>query len=139
VGTVEAPKFLDTSSSPSIFLGVVGRSLRWSAASGVEIANVVVERMREIGIKMALGARRGYILRQFLFETSPHRDRRRARLRDAWDLRGVPVLPGRERRARRSSRTDRGGSRPGPGHHRPSPVSSRRAAASLKPVEAMRM
>jgi putative ABC transport system permease protein len=34
------------------------------------IMNVVVEeRTREIGIKMALGARRGYILRQFLFET----------------------------------------------------------------------
>jgi ABC-type antimicrobial peptide transport system permease subunit len=30
---------------------------------------VVEERTREIGIKMALGARQGYILRQFLMET----------------------------------------------------------------------
>jgi putative ABC transport system permease protein len=34
------------------------------------IMNVVVEeRTKEIGIKMALGARQGYILRQFLLET----------------------------------------------------------------------
>jgi putative ABC transport system permease protein len=40
---------------------------------GIGVANimyvVVEERTREIGIKMALGAKSGFVLRQFLFET----------------------------------------------------------------------
>lgn len=54
----------------SIFLGSVG--LLTLLIAGVGVANVmyvvVKERTREIGIKMAVGARRSYILAQFIFE-----------------------------------------------------------------------
>jgi putative ABC transport system permease protein len=54
----------------SIFLGAVG--LLTLLIAGVGVANimyvVVKERTREIGIKMAVGARRRYILSQFVFE-----------------------------------------------------------------------
>jgi putative ABC transport system permease protein len=54
----------------SIFLGSVG--LLTLLIAGVGVANVmyvvVKERTREIGIKMAVGARRSYILFQFIFE-----------------------------------------------------------------------
>jgi putative ABC transport system permease protein len=53
------------------FLGVVGSLTLVVGGIGVSnIMNVVVEeRTKEIGIKMALGARQGFILRQFLLET----------------------------------------------------------------------
>jgi putative ABC transport system permease protein len=54
-----------------IFLGVIGGLTLIIA--GIGVANimyvVVEERTREIGIKMALGAKSGFVLRQFLFET----------------------------------------------------------------------
>jgi putative ABC transport system permease protein len=54
----------------SIFLGSVG--FLTLLIAGVGVANVmyvvVKERTREIGVKMALGARRSYILSQFIFE-----------------------------------------------------------------------
>ncbi len=54
----------------SIFLGSVG--LLTLLIAGVGVANVmyvvVKERTHEIGIKMAVGARRSYILSQFIFE-----------------------------------------------------------------------
>lgn len=54
----------------NIFLGVVGFFTLMIA--GVGVANVmyvvVKERTREIGIKMAVGAKRSYILSQFVFE-----------------------------------------------------------------------
>ncbi|MCL5267152.1 MAG: ABC transporter permease [Bacteroidetes bacterium] len=54
----------------NIFLGVVGFFTLMIA--GVGVANVmyvvVKERTREIGIKMAVGAKRAYILSQFVFE-----------------------------------------------------------------------
>lgn len=54
-----------------LFLGIVGSLTLVVGGIGVSnIMNVVVEeRTREIGIKMALGARRGAILRLFLMET----------------------------------------------------------------------
>jgi putative ABC transport system permease protein len=54
-----------------LFLGIVGSLTLVVGGIGVSnIMNVVVEeRTREIGIKMALGAKRGYVLRQFLLET----------------------------------------------------------------------
>ncbi len=54
-----------------LFLGIVGSLTLVVGGIGVSnIMNVVVEeRTREIGIKMALGAHKGYILRQFLMET----------------------------------------------------------------------
>ena len=54
-----------------IFLGAIG--MLTLLIAGVGVANVmyvvVKERTREIGIKMALGARRRVILSQFLFES----------------------------------------------------------------------
>jgi putative ABC transport system permease protein len=54
----------------NIFLGIVG--LFTLIIAGVGVANVmyvvVKERTREIGIKMAVGARKSYILGQFIFE-----------------------------------------------------------------------
>ncbi len=53
------------------FLGIVGSLTLVVGGIGVSnIMNVVVEeRTKEIGVKMALGARQGFILRQFLLET----------------------------------------------------------------------
>ncbi|MGE5234243.1 MAG: ABC transporter permease [Acidobacteriota bacterium] len=70
--TVEGLKFLDTFFLAfRVFLGIVGALTLVVGGIGVSnIMNVVVEeRTKEIGIKMALGAHRGYVLRQFLFET----------------------------------------------------------------------
>ncbi len=55
----------------NLFLGVVGSLTLVVGGIGVSnIMNVVVEeRTKEIGIKMALGARQAFILRQFLLET----------------------------------------------------------------------
>ena len=55
----------------NLFLGIVGSLTLVVGGIGVSnIMNVVVEeRTREIGIKMALGARQGWILSQFLLET----------------------------------------------------------------------
>jgi putative ABC transport system permease protein len=54
----------------SIFLGSIG--FLTLLIAGVGVANVmyvvVKERTREIGIKMAVGARRSYIMSQFIFE-----------------------------------------------------------------------
>ncbi|MDX1643933.1 MAG: ABC transporter permease [Thermoanaerobaculia bacterium] len=54
-----------------LFLGIVGALTLVVGGIGVSnIMNVVVEeRTKEIGIKMALGAKRRYVLGQFLFET----------------------------------------------------------------------
>jgi putative ABC transport system permease protein len=70
--TAEEFKFLDVFFlSFRLFLGIVGCFTLVVGGIGVSnIMNVVVEeRMKEIGIKMALGARQGWILRQFLLET----------------------------------------------------------------------
>lgn len=70
--TTEGVKFLDTFFLAfRAFLGIVGALTLVVGGIGVSnIMNVVVEeRTREIGIKMALGARRRYVLGQFLFET----------------------------------------------------------------------
>ena len=55
-----------------LFLGIVGSLTLVVGGIGVSnIMNVVVEeRTREIGIKMALGAKPQSILRQFLMETA---------------------------------------------------------------------
>lgn len=55
----------------NLFLGIVGAFTLIVGGIGVSnIMNVVVEeRTREIGLKMALGAKRRYVLSQFLFET----------------------------------------------------------------------
>ncbi len=54
-----------------IFLYII--SIATLIVGGIGVANimyvVVEERTREIGIKMALGAKSGFVLRQFLFET----------------------------------------------------------------------
>lgn len=56
----------------NLFLGIVGSLTLVVGGIGVSnIMNVVVEeRTKEIGIKMALGARQGFILKQFLLETA---------------------------------------------------------------------
>ncbi|MGE5344860.1 MAG: ABC transporter permease [Acidithiobacillales bacterium] len=55
----------------NLFLGIVGSLTLVVGGIGVSnIMNVVVEeRTKEIGIKMALGARSSFVLRQFLLET----------------------------------------------------------------------
>jgi len=71
--TAEQFKFLDIFFlSFRLFLGIVGCFTLVVGGIGVSnIMNVVVEeRTKEIGIKMALGARQGWILRQFLLETA---------------------------------------------------------------------
>ncbi len=70
--TTEMFQFLDTFMLAfRLFLGVVGSLTLVVGGIGVSnIMNVVVEeRTREVGIKMALGARSGEILAQFLLET----------------------------------------------------------------------
>jgi putative ABC transport system permease protein len=71
--TAEQFKFLDVFFlSFRLFLGIVGCFTLVVGGIGVSnIMNVVVEeRTKEIGIKMALGAKQGWILRQFLLETA---------------------------------------------------------------------
>jgi putative ABC transport system permease protein len=55
----------------SLFLGIVGAFTMIVGGIGVSnIMNVVVEeRTKEIGLKMALGAKKKFVLSQFLFET----------------------------------------------------------------------
>ena len=70
--TTEGMKFLTTFFVAfRAFLGVVGALTLVVGGIGVSnIMNVAVEeRTKEIGIKMALGARRRYVIGQFLFET----------------------------------------------------------------------
>jgi putative ABC transport system permease protein len=70
--TTEGVKFLDTFFVAfRSFLGIVGALTLVVGGIGVSnIMNVAVEeRTKEIGIKMALGAKRRYVLGQFLFET----------------------------------------------------------------------
>jgi putative ABC transport system permease protein len=70
--TTEGMKFLSTFFIAfRTFLGVVGALTLVVGGIGVSnIMNVAVEeRTKEIGIKMALGARRRYVIGQFLFET----------------------------------------------------------------------
>ncbi|MFN7940532.1 MAG: ABC transporter permease [Thermoanaerobaculia bacterium] len=70
--TTEGMKFIDTFFLAfRAFLGIVGALTLVVGGIGVSnIMNVAVEeRTKEIGIKMALGARRRYVLGQFLFET----------------------------------------------------------------------
>ncbi len=70
--TAEQFKFLDVFFlSFRLFLGIVGCFTLVVGGIGVSnIMNVVVEeRAKEIGIKLALGARQKWILRQFLLET----------------------------------------------------------------------
>ncbi len=70
--TTEGTKFLDTFFLAFRgFLGIVGALTLVVGGIGVSnIMNVVVEeRTKEIGIKMALGAKRRYVIGQFLFET----------------------------------------------------------------------
>lgn len=70
--TTEGTKFLTTFFVAfRAFLGVVGALTLVVGGIGVSnIMNVAVEeRTKEIGIKMALGAKRRYVIGQFLFET----------------------------------------------------------------------
>jgi putative ABC transport system permease protein len=70
--TTEQFKFFDLFMLAfNAFLGIIGVLTLVVGGIGVSnIMNVVVEeRTREIGIKMALGAKQRYILRQFLIET----------------------------------------------------------------------
>jgi putative ABC transport system permease protein len=70
--TTEMFAFMDTFMLAfQLFLGIIGCLTLVVGGIGVSnIMNVVVEeRTREIGIKMALGAKQGYVLRQFLMET----------------------------------------------------------------------
>jgi len=70
--TTEGMKFLSTFFVAfRAFLGIVGALTLVVGGIGVSnIMNVAVEeRTKEIGIKMALGAKRRYVIGQFLFET----------------------------------------------------------------------
>ncbi len=70
--TTEQFQFFDTFMLAfNLFLGIVGSLTLVVGGIGVSnIMNVVVEeRTKEIGIKMALGARQAFILKQFLLET----------------------------------------------------------------------
>jgi len=70
--TTEGFKFIDTFFIAfRTFLGIVGALTLVVGGIGVSnIMNVVVEeRTKEVGIKMALGAKRRYVIGQFLFET----------------------------------------------------------------------
>jgi putative ABC transport system permease protein len=70
--TTEQFAFFDTFMLAfNLFLGIVGSLTLVVGGIGVSnIMNVVVdERTKEIGIKMALGARQSFVLRQFLLET----------------------------------------------------------------------
>src|SRR5204863_8452443 len=70
--TTEQFKFFDIFMLAfNAFLGLIGVLTLVVGGIGVSnIMNVVVEeRTREIGIKMALGAKQGWILTQFLMET----------------------------------------------------------------------
>jgi putative ABC transport system permease protein len=70
--TSEQAQFLDTFMLAfRLFVGIVGMLTLVVGGIGVSnIMNVVVEeRTREIGIKMALGAKPGSVLRQFMLET----------------------------------------------------------------------
>jgi putative ABC transport system permease protein len=70
--TTEQLKFLDAFFLGfNLFLGIVGALTLVVGGIGVSnIMNVVVEeRTKEIGVKMALGARKRYVIGQFLFET----------------------------------------------------------------------
>jgi len=70
--TTEGMKFLTTFFVAfRAFLGIVGALTLVVGGIGVSnIMNVVVEeRTKEIGIKMALGAKRRYVIGQFMFET----------------------------------------------------------------------
>jgi putative ABC transport system permease protein len=70
--TTEGMKFIDTFFLAfRTFLGIVGALTLVVGGIGVSnIMNVAVEeRTKEIGIKMALGAKRRYVIGQFLFET----------------------------------------------------------------------
>ncbi len=70
--TTEQAKFFNTFFLAfRLFLGIVGALTLVVGGIGVSnIMNVVVEeRTKEIGVKMALGAKRRYIMGQFLFET----------------------------------------------------------------------
>jgi putative ABC transport system permease protein len=70
--TSEQAQFLDTFMLAfRLFVGIVGILTLVVGGIGVSnIMNVVVEeRTREIGIKMALGAKPGSVLRQFMLET----------------------------------------------------------------------
>ncbi len=69
--TVEGNRFLLFFVAMRWFVGFVG--FMTLMVGGIGLANimyvVVEERTREVGIKMALGARRGFILMGFIFET----------------------------------------------------------------------
>lgn len=70
--TTEGARFLDTFMFAfRLFLGIVGSLTLVVGGIGVSnIMNVVVEeRTREIGIKMAIGAKPRFVMTQFLFET----------------------------------------------------------------------
>lgn len=70
--TTEMFQFMDTFMLAfKLFLGIVGSLTLVVGGIGVSnIMNIAVEeRTREIGIKMAIGARRGWIMGHFLFES----------------------------------------------------------------------
>ena len=116
-----------------IFLATIGLAGVSLIIGGIGIANVMVmsvtERTREIGVRLAIGAKRREVLRQFLFEAgdvvgSRRRGRRRRRPRcSAWWPR--PWRP-RFRRCRRCGRWRRDWARRSPWGF--SPVTGPRAA-----------